>query len=69
MAGDSFEDNFYGTVVVGERGQVVVPKEARKALRIEAGDKLIVMSRPGGALVFLKAEAMRDFARKILQKV
>lgn len=36
----------YGTVTVGARGQVVIPKEARKALNIRQGEKLIVISGP-----------------------
>ena len=39
---------FFSTVTVGERGQVVIPKEARKFLDIKAGDKLVVASGPGG---------------------
>ena len=32
--------HFFGTVKVGERGQVVIPKEARELFSIEPGDKL-----------------------------
>jgi len=32
----------FGTVKVGERGQIVIPKEARKVLEIKPGDILIV---------------------------
>jgi len=38
----------YGTVTMGERGQVVIPVKARKALKIEPGDNLIAMSGPPG---------------------
>lgn len=34
---------FFGSVVVGERGQIVIPKEAREVFRINAGDKLLVL--------------------------
>lgn len=34
----------FGTVTVGQRGQVVIPMKARKALKIKEGDQLIVMS-------------------------
>jgi AbrB family looped-hinge helix DNA binding protein len=33
---------FYGSVTVSERGQIVVPAEARKDFNIGAGDKLLV---------------------------
>jgi AbrB family looped-hinge helix DNA binding protein len=46
----SFEKHFYGAVSVGARGQVVIPKAARKEFNIKAGDRLIVMGKPGGGL-------------------
>ena len=39
----------YGTVTVGQRGQVVIPMKARKAHKIKEGDQLIVMSGPPGS--------------------
>ncbi len=37
---------FFGFAVVGTKGQIVIPAEARKALGIKSGDKLILMSGP-----------------------
>lgn len=34
---------FYGSVTVSERGQIVVPAEARKDFNIKPGDKLLVL--------------------------
>ena len=39
---------FYGSVTVGERGQVVIPAQARRDHHIEAGQKLIVLGSPEG---------------------
>ena len=44
----SLDDVVYGMVTVGERGQVVIPAEARKRHGIHAGDKLIVFRPPHG---------------------
>ena len=45
---------FYGMTTVGERGQVVIPKQVRKLLGIKSGDKLIVTSgHPGKKMVSL----------------
>lgn len=35
---------FAGTVKVGERGQIVIPKEAREMLHIRPGDTLILLA-------------------------
>ncbi|MBI4982375.1 MAG: AbrB/MazE/SpoVT family DNA-binding domain-containing protein [Candidatus Omnitrophica bacterium] len=37
---------FYGKVPVGTKGQIVIPAEARKAIGINPGDNLIVISGP-----------------------
>ena len=50
--------DLYGTVTVGERGQVVIPQAAREQLGISGGDKLLVLRGFGGApgLFFIKTE-------------
>lgn len=46
-----------GTATVGERGQIVVPADARAELGINAGDKLLVFKAPiDGALIIAKPE-------------
>ena len=54
---------FYGMVKVGARGQVVVPKDARKLLNIKSGDKLIVTSgHPGKKMIsFIPEEDFNHF--------
>jgi len=46
-----------GATTVGERGQIVVPVDARDELGINAGDKLLVFKAPmDGALIIAKPE-------------
>ena len=40
------DELFYGTATVGERGQIVVPAQARADLDINPGDKLLVFGHP-----------------------
>lgn len=58
----SFNHAFYGSVTVGERGQIVIPAEARQELGVDPGDKLLVMKHPHykGLMVF-KIESVREF--------
>ncbi|MBN9504315.1 MAG: hypothetical protein BGO01_03545 [Armatimonadetes bacterium 55-13] len=62
------EDGFYGTSTVGERGQVVIPAEAREQLGIHPGDKLMVMKHPAhpGVMLF-KIESAREFIDEFLK--
>lgn len=51
---------FYGAVTVSDRGQIVIPAEARRDLGIEVGEKLLVMGGPGdaGGLLLLRANVV-----------
>ena len=54
----------YGTVTMGQRGQVVIPMKARKTLKIKPGDQLIVMSGPPGRkeiISFIPVERISHF--------
>lgn len=60
---------FYGSTVVGERGQIVIPKEAREEFGLKPGDTLIVLGHPGKGMMLAKAEALREFAKNLLEKL
>ena len=50
----------FGTAVLGPRGQLVIPVEARKELGIDTGSKLLVFGHFGGGLIFIKAETAEE---------
>lgn len=59
---------FYGAVTVGERGQVVIPAEARADLGIKPGDKILIMKHPVySGLVVAKLEAFQSFLNEFTQ--
>ena len=49
----------FGVVKVGERGQIVIPKEARDIYGIKAGDSLLILGDSKGMAV-LKTEVFQD---------
>ncbi|MFQ5821591.1 MAG: AbrB/MazE/SpoVT family DNA-binding domain-containing protein [Candidatus Heimdallarchaeota archaeon] len=58
----------YGTVKVGERGQVVIPSEAREHFNIKPGDRLIVFGhRKRGGLILVKAAAVKEVMLKVMK--
>lgn len=59
--------HIFGTVKVGERGQIVIPKEARELFNIKPGDSLIVLGDEEKGLAVTKVDAMEEFAMKILK--
>lgn len=56
----------YGTVTVGERGQIVLPIAARKHFNIKPGDKLLVAGDLKKGLAIMKANVLKEVALKIL---
>ena len=63
------KNKMYGSVVVGSKGQVVIPVVARKDLHIKPGDSLIVMGKMGQALGLMKAEALEGLVNMLMDKV
>jgi AbrB family looped-hinge helix DNA binding protein len=57
------------------KNQIVIPREAREALRVKAGDKLLVVVRGDRVIVLQKPEShhaairgLRRYPRNYLQK-
>lgn len=66
MNGNQLEEvipRLYGTVTIGERGQIVIPVEARKELGLEPSTKLLVFGTPHGAggLIITRADFIAEF--------
>ena len=49
----------FGVVKVGERGQIVIPKEAREVYGIKAGDSQLVLGDSKG-MAIVKTEIFQD---------
>lgn len=61
---------FYGSATVGERGQIVIPAEARQRLEIKPGDKLLIFSGiRGGGLSVMKAEQVTEFVTRAMARL
>lgn len=63
---------FYGAVTVSERGQVVIPAQARRDLGIGPGDKLLVLGDPQQGLALMTLELlMRNVqgSSKLLEQI
>ena len=46
--------HLFGTVKVGEKGQIVIPKEARDIFNIKPGDSLVVLGDEATGLAIIK---------------
>jgi hypothetical protein len=53
---------FFGTVTVGQRGQVAIPAQARKNLGLESGDQLVVLTDPAQGLALIPLRLLLERA-------
>lgn len=59
----------FGTVKVGERGQIIIPKDAREVFGIQAGDTLIVLGDEKWGIAVSKADVLQKHAGEIFEKI
>lgn len=60
--------HLFGTVKVGEKGQIVIPKDAREIFNIKPGDSLIVLGDEASGLAIMKNDVfMAQVAGAIFQ--
>ena len=60
------KDKFIGIAKVGEKGQIVIPKEAREMFNINPGDSMIVLCDKEKGIAILKSDFMEDSMDKIM---
>lgn len=62
------KDKFVGIAKVGEKGQIVIPKEARDMFDINPGDSIIVLCDKEKGIALLKANTIEDLSDKVFPK-
>lgn len=60
--------HLFGTVTVGTRGQIVLPKRAREIFHIQAGDSIVVLGDEAQGLALIKADEMIEFIEKAMRE-
>ncbi|MBI3232397.1 MAG: AbrB/MazE/SpoVT family DNA-binding domain-containing protein [Candidatus Doudnabacteria bacterium] len=64
-----FKDKLYGTAKLGERGQLVIPAEARKDLNLKSGDHLLIIGKHGKALGIIKSGDLTEMIEMLLESI
>ena len=59
----------FGTAKVGDRGQIVIPKEARELFNIHPGDTLLILGEENTGLVISRPELLKDIADNLFDTV
>ena len=55
----------FGTAKVGDRGQIVIPKEARELFNIQPGDTLLIVGEEGKGLIVSRPDLLSSIADQI----
>ena len=59
----------FGTAKVGEKGQIVIPKEARRLFHIQPGDTLLILGDEKSGIIVTRPEVVSDMARRVFQEM
>ena len=55
----------FGTVTVGDKGQIVIPVKARRIFRIKPGDDLLMLGDISQGLALVQADLFLEVARQM----
>ena len=61
------KEKYIWTARVGDKGQIVIPKEAREVFNINSGDTLILLGDVRKGIAIAKYEDYKDFAQQIFE--
>lgn len=65
MRGDMPQGKYAWTAKVGEKGQIVIPKEAREVFSIKPGDTLLLLGDIDQGIAIVNNSAFKQFAEAI----
>ena len=69
ILGKGTSQRVFGTAKVGDRGQIVIPKEARELFGIQPGDTLLILGEAETGLIVSRPEVLSNLANQILNTV
>ena len=61
--------HIFGTAKVGERGQIVIPKEAREVFGIKPGATLLILGDEENGILISKPEVLSEVAHKLFKNL
>lgn len=61
------KNKYIGICKVGEKGQIVIPKEIRDVFGIKPGDSVVVLSDKDKGIAIVKADFIESLTDKVLK--
>ena len=69
ILGKTKQQRVFGTAKVGDRGQIVIPKEARELFGIKPGDTLLILGESETGLIISRPEVLNNLANELLNNM
>ena len=60
------KNKFVGIAKVGEKGQIVIPKEARDMFNIKSGDSIVILCDKKKGMALVKSKVLEDTFDKMM---
>ena len=58
---------FISLVKVGEKGQIVIPKDARTLFDVKPGDTLLILGDERSGIIVTRPDVIRDAAAQVFE--
>lgn len=59
--------HLWGTVTIGSKGQIVIPKAARETFELNEGDRLVVLGDDAEGIALVKADVFEQRVQEALK--
>lgn len=59
----------FGTAKVGEKGQIVIPKEARELFSVKPGDTLLILGDERTGIIVTRPDVMNKVATGVFREL
>ena len=64
-----YEGKYAWMVKVGEKGQFVIPKQARELFDLQPGDEILVLGDKEKGIAILPKEKQREYIERIFSEI
>ena len=69
VLGRSRGKHIFGTVKIGEKGQIVIPKEAREIFGIRPGDTLLILGDETSGIIITRPDVVNEAANRVFEEM
>lgn len=63
------EGKYAWMVKIGEKGQFVIPKEARELFRLQPGDEILVLGDTERGIAILPKSKQQDYIKQVFNEI